>query len=266
MSQTTKYQGMALITGASTGIGAIYAKRLAARGYDLILVARNQQRLDDVAASIRQQTGREVQVLVADLTNNADLQKVETVLKDDTSITLLVNNAGFGGAGPLLNSDINKMQEMITLNISALTQLTYAAAPAFVARKQGAIINIASIVAISPETLNGVYGASKAYVLALSLSLNHELADKGVRIQAVLPGATATEFWDVAGLPVDNLPKDWVMSADNLVDAALAGFDQGELVTIPSLHNVADWHTYEAARQDMRSRLSNTQPAARYSI
>jgi len=134
MSQTTEYQGTALITGASTGIGAIYAKRLAARGYDLILVARNQQRLDDVAASIRQQTGREVQVLVADLTNNADLQKVETVLKDDTSITLLVNNAGFGGAGPLLNSDINKMQEMITLNISALTQLTYAAAPAFVAR------------------------------------------------------------------------------------------------------------------------------------
>jgi len=123
------------------------------------------------------------------------------------------------------------MDEMIRLNVGALTRLTYAAAPGFVARGGGTIINIASIVAISPETLNGVYGASKAFVLAFSHSLQQELAQKGVRVQAVLPGATATEFWDIAGLPVQNLPAEIVMSAEDIVDAALAGLDQGEIVT-----------------------------------
>ena len=113
-----------------------------------------------------------------------------------------MNNAGVGAAAPLLHSDVDKMDEMIRLNVGALTRLTYAVVPGFVARGGGTIINIASIVAISPETLNGVYGGSKAFVLAFSQSLQHELADKGVRIQAVLPGATATEFWDIAGLPV----------------------------------------------------------------
>ena len=143
------------------------------------------------------------------------------------SITLLVNNAGVGAAGPLLNSDVEKMDEMIRLNVGALTRLTYAAVPGFVARGGGSIINISSIVAISPETLNGVYGGSKAFVLAFSQSLQHELADKGVRVQAVLPGATATEFWDVAGLPVQHLPTEIVMSAENMVDAALRRFRPG---------------------------------------
>src|SRR5580704_13383312 len=124
---------------------------------------------------------------------------------------------------------------MIALNIGALTRLTYAAAPGFVARGAGTIINISSIVAIAPELMNGVYGGSKAYVLAFSHSLQHELASKGIRIQAVLPGATATDFWDTGGLPVHNLPSAIVMTAENLVDAALSGLDQGELVTIPAL-------------------------------
>jgi uncharacterized protein len=137
---------------------------------------------------------------------------------------------------------------MVRLNVGALTRLTYAAAPAFVARGSGIIINIASTVAISPETLNGVYGGSKAFVLALSHSLNHELAGKGVRVQAVLPGATATEFWDIAGLPIRNLPAEIVMSAEDMVDAALAGLDQGEIVTIPSLPDQAEWDRFPAAR------------------
>ena len=124
---------------------------------------------------------------------------------------------------------------MIRLNVTALTRLTYAAVPGFVARGNGTIINISSVVAIAPERLNGVYGGTKAFVLALTHSLVHELADKGVRVQAVLPGATATEFWDVAGMPVHQLPPQIVMSADDLVDAALAGLDLGETVTIPSL-------------------------------
>src|SRR5271165_4115362 len=198
--------GTALITGASSGIGAIYADRLAHRGYDLILVARNESRLQALSERLAKETGRKVEILVTDLNAPTDLARVEARLKSDAGITMLINNAGFGGATPLLASNVDKMQEMISLNVTALMRLSYAAAPGFVARGAGTLINIASIVAISPETLNGVYGGTKAFVLAFSQSLQHELADKGVRVQAVLPGATATEFWDVAGLPVHNLP------------------------------------------------------------
>jgi short-subunit dehydrogenase len=177
-----------------------------------------------------------------------------------------VNNAGVGAAGPLLNSDVEKMDEMIRLNVGALTRLTYAAVPGLVARGGGTIINISSIVAISPETLNGVYGGSKAFVLAFSQSLQHELAQKGVRVQAVLPGATATEFWDIAGLPVHNLPTAIVMSAEDMVDAALAGLDQGETVTIPSLPDKAEWEGFDAARRAMSGKLSSSVPAGRYNI
>jgi uncharacterized protein len=263
MSTTTK-MGTALITGASAGIGAIYADRLAKRGYDLILVARNQSRLATLAQRLKSQTGRSVETIAADLNDRADLARIETTLRNNANITLLVNNAGVGAAGPLLNSDVEKMDEMIRLNVGALTRLTYAAVPGLVARGGGTIINIASIVAISPETLNGVYGGSKAFVLAFSQSLQHELAQKGVRVQAVLPGATATEFWDIAGLPVHNLPAAIVMSAENMVDAALAGLDQGETVTIPSLPDKAEWDGFDAARRAMSGKLSSAVPASRY--
>ena len=264
MSTTTK--GKALITGASSGIGAVYADRLAKRGYDLILVARNQGRLDSLAKRLQAETGRSVETIAADLNDRADLAKIETTLRTNAGITLLVNNAGVGAAAPLLSSDIEKMDEMIRLNVGALTRLSYAAAPGFVARGAGTIINISSIVAISPETLNGVYGGSKAFVLAFSQSLQHELTQKGVRVQAVLPGATATEFWDIAGLPVHNLPTAIVMSADNLVDAALAGLDQGETITIPSLPDKAEWDAFDAARRTMSNKISSSVPASRYNI
>ena len=261
-----EHKGTALITGASSGIGAVYADRLARRGYDLILVARNQGRLQALADRLTAETGRAVETIAADLNDKADLARIEARLKSDAGITVLVNNAGVGAAAPLLASDVDKMAEMISLNVTALTRLTYAAAPGFVARGGGTLINIASIVAVSPETLNGVYGGSKAFVLAFSQSLRHELGGKGVRVQAVLPGATATEFWDTAGLPVHNLPSAIVMSAANMVDAALAGLDQGETVTIPSLPDLAEWDAYEAARREMSGRLSSAVPAARYGI
>ena len=187
-------KGTALITGASRGIGAIYADRLAKRGYDLMLVARDRARLEAIAARLTRDTGRSVTPLPIDLNDKTDLAKVETTLRDDQTITMLVNNAGIASVAPLLNADVEKMADMIALNVTALTRLTYAAVPAFVARGAGTIINIASIVGISPETLNGVYGATKAYVIALSYSLQHELADKGIRVHAVLPGATATDL------------------------------------------------------------------------
>lgn len=263
---TTIHPGTALITGASSGIGAVYADRLARRGYDLILVARNDDRLQQLATRLHEQTGRTVKTVAADLTAAGDLAKIEALLRDDASISMLVNNAGVGATAPLLQADIGKMGEMLNLNVNVLTRLTYAVAPAFVARKQGAIINIASIVAVAPEMLNGVYGASKAYVLAFSQSLKHELSDKGVRVQAVLPGATATEFWGIAGMPVEHLPTSIVMSAEDMVDAALAGFDQGEFATIPSLPQAADWQKLEDARVALGPNLSHTKPAQRYGV
>src|SRR3984885_5313601 len=261
-----KTKGTALITGASAGIGAIYADRLAKRGYDLILVARNGSRLAALADRLKSETGRSVETITADLNDKADQARIEATLRANANLTLLVNNAGVGAAAPLLGSDVEKMDEMIRLNVSALTRLTYAVAPGFVARAGGTIVNISSIVAVSPETLNGVYGGSKAFVLAFSQSLQHELGPKGIRIQAVLPGATATEFWDTAGLPVHNLPAAIVMSAADMVDASLAGLDQGEVVTIPSLPDQAEWDRFEAARRAMSTRLSSTAPAPRYKV
>ena len=256
--------GAALITGASSGIGAAYAERLARRGYDLTLVARNRSRLNALAAGISDETGRAVEVLAADLSKKEDLARVETALKQDASLTMLVNNAGIGAAAQVLQSDVDMMDQIINLNVGALTRLTYAAALAFAARGSGTIINIASIVAIAPEMLNGVYGGTKAFVLALSRSLHHELADKGVRVQAVLPGATATGFWDIAGRPLSKLPAKIVMPVGEMVDAALAGLDLGEFATIPSLPDMADWDAFEAARQRLIPNLSRAHPAARY--
>ncbi len=261
---THLHPGTALITGASSGIGAVYADRLARAGYDLILVARRADRLRSLARELTDRTGRSVETLAADLTHPDELASVESVLRTDASITLLLNNAGVGATAPLLQSDVADMDRMIHLNVGVLTRLAYAAAPAFVARGRGTIINIASIVALAPELLNGVYGGSKAFVLAFSQSLQHELADKGVRVQAVLPGATATDFWDVAGTPVAHLPSDIVMPVHALVDAAMAGLAQGELVTIPSLPEQSDWTAFEQARKALAPKLSRSMPAARY--
>jgi short-subunit dehydrogenase len=191
---------------------------------------------------------------------------VETVVRDDQTITMDVNNAGIGSVAPLLNADIEKMDDIIALNITALTHLTYAAAPIVGARGKGTIINIASVVDLSPETLEGVYGATKAYVIALSHSLQNELAEKGIRIQAVLPGATATELWDKASLPLKNFPASIIMSPEDMVDAASIGLDQGGLMTIPGLHDGDEWTRFEAARRSISKHFGNSTPAPRYRI
>ena len=257
-------KGTALITGASSGIGARYAERLARRGYDLILVARNAQRLDALAARIESGTLAMVETVQADLSDAADLRRVEDILRTDSTIGMLVNNAGTGLYAPTLESDIDTMQKMIALNVTALTRLSHAAAQSFAERAEGAIVNIGSIVAVAPELLNAVYGGTKAFVLAFSQSLRQELTGTGVRVHVVLPGAIATEFWENAGQPLEKLPPQIVMTADDLVDAALAGYDLGESITIPSLPDMSDWQTLEAARVALRPNLSRAQPALRY--
>jgi len=256
--------GTALITGASSGIGALYADRLARQGHDLILVARTASRLERLAQRIADATGRNVATLTADLTNPADRERVEAVLRTDPSIRMLINNAGIGSTAPLLESDSAAMEHMIALNVTAPMRMARAAALNFAAQGRGTIVNIASIVAVAPELLNGVYGGTKAFVLAFSQSLRHELTDKGVRVQVVLPGATATDFWDIAGTPVAHLPDGLVMNAEAMVDAAIAGLAQGEFVTIPSLPDLKDWDAFDAARLALGPNLSRSTPAARY--
>lgn len=263
---TLSTSGTAVVTGASTGIGSVYAQRLAQRGYDLILVARDQQRLLKLAHEIAVKTGRTAEALAADLTLKADLKRVEERLRSDSSITALVNNAGFGGTAKLIDSNIDEMENMIQLNVTALTRLTSAALPGFLKRSKGLIINIASIVALSPERLNGVYSGTKAFVVNLTQSLHNEMKDQGVRVQVVLPGATHTSFWDRANLPVENLPKEILMTAEEMVDASLSGLDQGELVTIPSLPDAGDWEKFEAARKALGPNLTHQHSAARYGI
>lgn len=258
-------KGVALITGASTGIGAVYADRLAKRGYDLILVARNEERLSALATRLKTQTGCSVTTVAADLTDKQALMKVESILRTNSDITMLVNNAGVGSVSTLVDSDIQELEEMIFLNITALTRLTHAVAPEFVARGNGTIVNIASVVGVATEVINGVYGATKSFVLGLGHSLQHELADKGVRIQTVLPTATATEFWDVAGYQAAKVDP-MTMSAHDLVDASLVGLDNGELVTIPSLQDNDDWLKFEEGRKALTAKFWSAKPGPRYNI
>ncbi|HEY1736109.1 MAG TPA: SDR family oxidoreductase [Methylovirgula sp.] len=257
-------KGTALITGASAGIGATYADRLARRGYDLILVARDKDKLAASAKKLASETGVKVDVLPADLTKKADLVRVEDKLANDSAIALFVNNAGIVGPPATVGADRDELEKVIALNITAATRLAAAAATAFASRKRGAIVNLSSAVAYIPERFGSAYGASKAYVLHLSQSLDHELKDKGVQVQAVLPGLTRTEIFDRAGIDISMLDPNAVMDVDELVDAALVGFDKHELVTIPSLPDVADYQAIEAARGKLVPNLSRNHPAERY--
>jgi short-subunit dehydrogenase len=257
-------QGTALVTGASSGIGAIYAERLAARGFDLLLVARDEQRLEAAASQLRAEHGVQVEVLKADLTQKDDVLKLEQRLRSDSSISLLLNNAGVAADGLLANADMDQLERLIQLNVMTVTRLASAAAASFTKAGRGSIINIASVVALFPERFNATYSASKAYVLSLTQSLNAELEGTGVRVQAVLPGVTRTEIWERSGIDASQIPADMVMEAGEMVDAALSGLDQGELITIPSLPEASEWETFVAARRMMAPNLSKSSAAARY--
>lgn len=251
-----------LITGASSGIGAVYAERFARRGHDLVLVARDKARLETLAARLRQDTGVAVDVLPADLTQRADLATVEARLRDDARIGILINNAGIAQSGGFTEQSADGIEQLVTLNTLALTRLAAAVAPRLANAGQGAIVNIGSVVGLAPEFGMSVYGATKAFVLFLSQGLSLELSPKGVYVQAVLPAATRTEIWERAGIDITTLSE--VMDVGELVDAALVGFDRRETVTIPPLHVAARWDTLEASRQGLLSDIRQAQAAERY--
>ncbi|ASJ62081.1 SDR family oxidoreductase (plasmid) [Sinorhizobium meliloti] len=251
-----------LITGASTGIGATYAERFARRGHDLVLVARDVVRMEALASRLRQEAGVTIDILQADLTQATDLAKVETRLRDDARIGILVNNAGTAIGGSFVEQSLDDMSKLVALNATALVRLAGAIAPRLAKAGEGAIINIGSVVGLAPEFAMTVYGATKAFVLFLSQGLAQELGSKGVYIQAVLPATTRTEIWDHVGADVNAMSN--VMEVGDLVDAALVGFDRREPVTIPPLHDGGQWEAFDGARKAMLGNLVNALPAERY--
>lgn len=256
----------ALITGASSGIGAVYADRLAARGYDLILVARRADRLEALCAQLAKAHGIKAESVVADLTKDQDLAHIEKLLANREDVQVLVNNAGIARLAPAVQMSTSEALNQIALNITALTRLTQAAVPAFVARKQGLIINIASVLAVHSMAISAIYSGTKAFVLQYSRGLQQELADTGVQVQLVLPASTATELWDLSGVPLAALNKSTLMTTENMVDAALAGLDQDETITWPSVADASLWDKYDAARAELFASTQAGTPAPRYKI
>jgi short-subunit dehydrogenase len=262
--RTGKKPGTAVVTGASAGIGTVYAERLAARGYDLIVAARDQARLEALAKRLRETAGVRVEVIRSDLTVLADVEKLAERVASDAAITLLVNNAGISLNGTLLDNPPAEILRLIALNVTAPTLLAAAAGKAFAARGHGGIINISSVLGVAPEISEATYGGSKAYLLNLSLTLANQVKDKGVRVQAVLPGATRSEIWERSGKDVNAFPPEMVMETADLVDAALAGYDKGEVVTIPPLADEAQWTAFDNARLALGPHLSRREVAPRY--
>jgi len=265
-SNTTSTKDTVLITGASTGIGAVYAERFARRGHNLVLVARDFQRLENLASRLWEQYGVNVAIEPADLTNRSELERIEHLIASDPHIRVLVNNAGMAVSKPLIGSTPDDFQKVIDLNVTAATRLGIVAANAFVTRGGGAIINLSSVLAVAHEIGGGVYGGSKAFVLNFSRALHQDGAANGLFVQAVLPGATRTEIWDRSGRGIETLDPAMLMDVHDMVDAALVAFDAGETVTIPALPEIADWNAYEAARLKLLPNLSRSAPAARYGV
>ena len=231
----------ALVTGDSSGIGAAFAERLARDQYDLIVVARRRERLEALAERLRETHHVTVEVMVADLTQPGELRAVEKRIAEDTALELLVNNAGFGGYMPFVALDPDRAEELIRLQVVAVTLLTRAALPGMVARSHGAIINVSSRLAfsaaLSSPTLpkHATYAATKAYINTFTQILHDELAETGVRVQALCPGVVRTEFHERMGLDPSRIPAAIVMSPEDIVEASLAGLKLGEVICIPAL-------------------------------
>jgi hypothetical protein len=251
-----------LITGASTGIGTIYAERFARRGHDLVLVARDRPRLEALAERLRDEADVAVDILSADLTQPGDLAAVEARLREDTRIDTLINNAGAALSGQFIDQSTDDVARLVALNTTALVRLASAVAPRLARAGHGAIVNIGSVVGLAPEFGMSVYGATKAFVLFLSQGLSLELSPKGVYVQAVLPAGTRTEIWGRAGIDTSAMPD--LMEVNALVDAALVGFDRREPVTIPPLHDGARFEALNAARQALIADIRQAQVAERY--
>ena len=266
MNDDVKKPGTAVITGASAGLGRIYADRLAKRGYDLLLVARRSELLDDIAKSLSASYGVKVRTMAADLGDAKHLDAVVQAVSSDDSITMLVNNAGTATLSSIAKIGQGGTEAMISVNVTALARLSIAALIAFNARDKGTIVNIGSVLGFHTTPLSGVYSGTKSFVLSFTRGLQEEVAGTNVRVQLVLPATTATEIWDVAGVSLSKLDPAIVMTPGNCVDAALAGLDQGEPITMPSVHDMALFAAYDSARAKLYAGSRTGKPAERYAL
>lgn len=252
-----------LVTGASSGIGAVYARRLAERGHSLILVARRADRLDGLARELTEEFGVTVRTLVADLASEAGLARVENLLRTET-VDMLINNAGMGPITSTADLSDEAAAATLALNVAAVMRLARAALPGMRSRRFGSIVNIGSVMAFHAMPVTSLYSATKAFVLTYSRAIAKEVEHDGVRVQAVLPAGTVTDFYDNAGASISSFDPGVFMTAEQLVDAALAGFDRGEEVTLPSVHDVGLWEAYDIARERLFAGTQNGSPAPRY--
>jgi len=225
----------ALITGASSGIGEVFARRLADRGHDLILVARRRDRLEALARQITEQCGVRAEALAADLTSDEDLRRVEERIAAAGNLDFLVNNAGFGIRGPFFEADARLLDQMHRLHVVATVRLTRAALPGMIARRKGNIVNVSSVAAFVTTPGGTGYSATKSWMNAFTEGIHLELKNAGspVRVEALCPGFTVTEFHDLMGVDRKTIPEAWWMSAEDVVDASLRGLAKERLIVIP---------------------------------
>jgi short-subunit dehydrogenase len=227
------------VTGASAGIGRVFAERLASKGWALRLVARRRTRLEELATRLRKQHGVRVDVLPADLTDPRGLAAVEGALERDRSLELLVNDAGMGDFGRFVERNRAREDAEVRLNVLAVTRLTHAALPGLIRRGRGAVINVSSLAAFSPCPYFASYGATKAFVNSFTEALHEELRGTGVRVQALCPGLTHTEIFEQAGADASDLPEFLWMEPEAVVDESLAALERGVVVCVPGIGNRA---------------------------
>ncbi len=256
----TQGLGTAVVTGASSGIGRVYAEKLAARGFDLILVARRADRLSALAEQLKAKHGVAVANIVADLSKAEDLERVAQRLEGDSSLTLLVNNAGASVMGAFAEAKAGVIADMLHVNVLALTRLALAVLPGFKQRDHGTLINIGSVLGFYGYPGTSAYSGTKAYVLTFTRGLQAELAGSKVKVQLVAPAGTATEGWDST-----TVDPSIVMSAEECVEASLKGLDMQEPTTLPSVNDLRLLANYEAAASALMGASQTGKPADRYS-
>jgi short-subunit dehydrogenase len=266
MSTANTAKGTALVTGASSGLGSVYADRLAKRGFNLTLVARREDRLLALADKLRSQYGISVRTLAADLGTPAGLKTAGDEILQDASLAMVVNNAGTATLSAIGDVSLENHDAMINVNTTALSRLSLAALAVFKQRDAGTIVNIGSVLSFNTLPISGVYSGTKGYVMNFTRGLQQEVQGTNVVVQLVLPATTATEIWEVGGIPLSALNQASVMTIENCVDAALSGLDRGELVTLPSVEDAQLWADFDAARTKLFAATQTGKPASRYQV
>ena len=255
-------QGTAIVTGASAGLGKIYADRLARRGHDLVLVARRGDKLAELAGTLTRAYGVQVRPLAADLSRSDDVERLADLIREDASITMLVNNAGVSVSGSTTTLNPADVAWQQAINVDAVNRLSLAALPKFLERDRGTLVNIASILGFGFLPTSTFYSAGKGHVANLTRALQNEVQGTNVRVQLVAPSVTATEIWEEDRL--NAMDPRIVMTAEDCVDAALAGLDLGERVTFPSVEDAQLWKNFEEAAAKLMQGAMSGRPASRY--